>query len=594
MALTKKGQGFLIGLGVLALIAGKIVWDKLHPKKAKNVQVKTKATSLPPLAYDKNSNAPFHAVPDFGNQAVVETPQIRGHLMEWYAQSGLLYAVGGKFTTVGSICEELKVNVVLDVQNSCVKQAEDLYAFADELHSGNPNPTKGAHFTCWMGDGLPSYLVGLNQRLTKDFGAEYQAKAITFAGASAGEDKWLVKNKYAKDARGSLTCTVIRDGDWNICVMKSQLMGWPVNFQDGTYDPTKVNFVAAPNDDYLEAAKFYATGSKVTLKLVKNGKFTGKDTLIQCSGVSTWFPGDLNAVMEKGGLTSIASTKDFGSQMATTMVFITKWAEDNREQVENFIAAIGLGGDQVKSHRSALEYAAKAGKEVFASSMTEEDIVKAYGSYDVTDEDGNVVNVGGSRVFNLADAASYAGIAGGQDKYKIVYNTFGNIDVEAYPEIIPSFIPYEEAVDYSFLRAAYNKYKAKAGNVSKVDFKDATKSNEVVGNTSYSIEFNSNSAVIKPASYSILDKIYAQLNIGDNLFVDIAGHTDNSGSDEVNIPLSKQRANAVLQYFLSKDPTLSDRLDSDGYGSTKPLGDNATDLGRSKNRRVEIKLSRSK
>ena len=594
MALTKQGKIVFLALGIAAVIGGKFAWDAFHPKKAKNVTVKTKATSLPPLAYDKNSNAQFHNLPDFGNFAAVESPQIRGHLMEWYGQSGLLYAVGGKQTTVGSLCEELKVNVALDVQNSCVKQAEDLYAFADELHSGNPNPTKGAHFTCWMGDGVPSYLVGLNKRLKKDFGDEYVAKAITFAGASNGEDKWLVKTKYAKDARGSLTCTVIRDGDWNICVMKSQLMGWPINYQDGTYDPTKINFYPAPNDDYLEAAKFYATGGKVTLKLVKDGKFTGKDTTLSVSGVSTWFPGDLNAVTGKGGLVSIASTKDFGSQMATTMIFITKWAEDNRETVENFIAAIGLGGDQVKSHQSALEYAVKVGKEVFASSMTEEDIIKAYGSYDVTDDDGNVVNVGGSRVFNLADAASYAGVAGGQDKYKIVYNTFGQIDIEAYPEIIPEIIPYDEAVDYSFLRAAYNKYKAKAGNVSKVDFKEATKSNEVVGNTSYSIEFTSGSATIKPSSYAILDKVYAQLNIGDNLFVDIAGHTDNSGSDEVNIPLSKQRARAVLQYFLSKDPTLSDRLDSDGYGSTRPILDNSTELGRSKNRRVEIKLSRSK
>lgn len=400
------------------------------------------------------------------------------------------------------------------------------------------------------------------------------------------------KKKYEKDARGSLTCTVLRDGDWNICVMKSQLMGWKINFQDGTYDPTKVNFIAAPNDDYLEAAKFYTSGQKTKLKLIKDGKITDKDTLIACSGVSTWFPGDLNAITQKGGLVSVASTKDFGSQMASSMIFISKWANDNKEQVTNLIAAIGLGGDQVKSHKEALEYAVKVGKEVFASSMTEEDIIKAYSSYDVQDEDGNTVNVGGSRVFNLADAANYTGITGGQDKYKIVYNTFGNIDVEAYPEIIPSFISYEEATDYSFLRAAFNKYKSKAGNISKVDFKDVTKTNDLVGDAAYSIEFKTGSAVINPVSYPVLDKILAQLNIADNLFVDVEGHTDNTGSEDINAPLSRERANAIRKYLISKDDDLSDRIVASGHGSKKPIADNETELGKSKNRRVEIKLSR--
>lgn len=592
--ITGKGMVILGVLAAAALWGGKTAYDKFNPKKAKSVEVKTKATGLPPLAYDKNANAPFHKLPDYGNFVDVGTPAIRGHVMEWYTQLGMMNAVGGKQVSSGSICEELKVNLQLDVQNSCSKQAEDLYAFADELHAGNPQPTKGAHFTVWMGDAGPAYLAGLNARLTKDFGPEYRAEVVTFMGASAGEDKWLLKKKYATNARGSLTVTVIRDGDWNICVMKSQLMGWPINFTDGTYDPDKVNFIPAPNDDYLEAAKFYASGQKVTLKLVRNGKYTGKDTSIASSGVSTWFPGDLNAVQQKGGLVVCGSTKDFGSQMPAAVIMIKKWADDNHELVENFIAAVGMGGDQVKSHQEALEFGAKVGKDVFASTMEETDIVRAYGTYDVTDEDGNVVNVGGSRVFNLADAASFAGVAGGQDKYKIVYNTFGNVDVEAYPEIIPSFPAYEEATDWTFLRAAYNKYKSKAGNVSTVDFTKATKTGDVVGDASYSIEFNTGSAVIKPISYPILDKVLAQINIADNSFVDIAGHTDNTGSDQQNIPLSKQRAEAVRQYLLQKDGSLEARLSANGFGSTKPVADNSTEAGKARNRRVEVKLSRTK
>lgn len=593
MALTKKGKGVVAVLVITLLVGGKWAYNKFVPKSAKDVVVTTKATSLPPLAYDKNANAPYRELPEFNDVVDVPSPEIRGHLMEWYSQLGQLYAVGGRRTSKGSIAAELGLNISLDVQNSCTKQAEDLYAFAEDLSKGNPNPSKGAHYIAWMGDGVPNYLAGLNDRLKKDFGDDYVAQVMMFGGASAGEDKWLVKKKYAKDARGSLTVTVIRDGDWNICVMKSQLMGWPVNYQEGTYDPEKVNFVPAPNDDYLEATKFYVANQKVKLKLIKDGKVTTKDTLVQVTGVSTWFPGDLNAVVERGGLVNMASTKDFGSQMPNAIIFIKKWAEDNAELMEKFCAMVGMGGDQVKSHEAALGFAARVGKEVFQSTASEEDIVRAYKSYDVTDDDGNVVNVGGSRVFNLADAANYAGIAGGTDKYKSVYNTFGSICVEAYPEVLSSYPAYEEGANYTFLRAAFNKYKSKAGNVSKVDFKTVTKTSEVVGDASYAIEFATGSAQIKPSSYKVLDKIYDQLMIADNLFVDIEGHTDNTGSEDINNVLSAERAQSVLNYLTSKNGELADRMKSRGFGQSKPIADNSTESGRSKNRRVEIKLTRS-
>src|SRR6478735_4018356 len=185
--LTNGAKIVLLVLVAGLIIGGKFAYDKFVPKTAKEVVVKTKATSLPPLAYDRNANAVYREVPDFNNFSDIAAPEIRGHIMEWYSQLGLLYAVGGTRTSKGSIAEELGVNIALDVQNNCGKQAEDLYAFAEELSKGNPNPSKGAHFIAWMGDGVPNYFSGLNARLKKDFGDEYVAKVITFGGASAGE-----------------------------------------------------------------------------------------------------------------------------------------------------------------------------------------------------------------------------------------------------------------------------------------------------------------------------------------------------------------------------------------------------------------------
>jgi len=447
-----------------------------------------------------------------------------------------------------------------------------------------------------MGDGGPAYLAGLNERIIKDFGPEYVAEVVTFTGASFGEDKWMLKSKYLKDARGSLTATVILDGDFNIAVIKSQLMGWPLNYASGTYDRAKVNFVDAPNGDYIEAGKMYLTGAKVTLKIVENGKYTGKDTTMSVSGVASWFPVDQQLVQGKGGLMTVASTKDFGAQMACAIVMIKKWADDNRPLVEKMIEAFGKAGDQIKSHDESLKFASMVSEVVFADKeKSADDWYNAYKSFDLTDDDGNVVNIGGSRAFSLADAATYVGITGGSDKYKQIYTTFGSIDMEAYPERVSKVYDYAIVTDWSFLRAVYNRNKSAGteGSISKVDFTSAQKGS-VVGDASYSIQFNTGSAVIKPESYQVLDKIVGQLNVADNTFVEIGGHTDDVGDFAINLTLSEKRAQSVKDYLTAKDPDLnsSKRMNSKGYGETLPIPGSAPSDGR--NRRVEIKLFKAK
>lgn len=589
------GKAFLAVCLVAIIWLGSWGYQKLFPEKVKKAEIKTKATSLPPLAYDKASNAVFRPIPSLNEPADVQAPEMRGAIMAWNAFTGASYSVGGTSSATGSIAQELGLNIRMSVQNSCSKQGEELYAFAQELHEGNPNPTKGVHFINWMGDGVGNYITGLNARLVKDFGNEFRARVVTFAGVSFGEDKWLVKPKYAKNAIGSLTATVVRDGDWNISVIKSQLMGWPLNHNLGTYDRTKVNFVAAPNDEYVEAGRMYISGEKVTLKIIENGKYTGRDTTMAVNGVSSWFPVDQQVVEQKGGLLNIASTKDFGAQMGCAIIMIDKWAQDNRALVEKMVEAFGRGGDQVKSHDQALRFGAEVNEILFADKEKNADAwYNAYKSFDMTDEDGNTVNIGGSRVFNIADAAAYTGVAGGSDTYKRIYNTFSAICVEAYPEVLPSYDEYSTVVDWSYLKAVYNKTKSQglAGNVSKVDFK-SSKKGDVIGDASYSIQFSLGSDQIKPESFATLEKVIGQLAAADGAFIEISGHTDISGDDAVNMELSRRRAASVLNYLVSKgEGGLAERASSKGYGETSPLpGVSPSDA---KNRRVEIKVFRSK
>jgi outer membrane protein OmpA-like peptidoglycan-associated protein len=101
--------------------------------------------------------------------------------------------------------------------------------------------------------------------------------------------------------------------------------------------------------------------------------------------------------------------------------------------------------------------------------------------------------------------------------------------------------------------------------------------------------FKKGSAVLPTAGKSELDKVVNYLKANEGFDVMIEGHTDNSGSDKINIPLSKQRAETVKKYLV-KNGIPSNRLFSTGLGSAMPLQENETAEGRNRNRRIEIKL----
>lgn len=111
----------------------------------------------------------------------------------------------------------------------------------------------------------------------------------------------------------------------------------------------------------------------------------------------------------------------------------------------------------------------------------------------------------------------------------------------------------------------------------------------VIGIKSYEIVFKTGSAILLAKGKPILDTVVAYLKRNSDVEVTIDGHTDNTGSDKVNIPLSVKRAEATKKYLVSKGIN-ADRLVTAGFGSTQPVADNKTAEGRQKNRRIEIKI----
>ncbi len=103
------------------------------------------------------------------------------------------------------------------------------------------------------------------------------------------------------------------------------------------------------------------------------------------------------------------------------------------------------------------------------------------------------------------------------------------------------------------------------------------------------IQFASSSAEIKGTSFDKLDVILGIMKEYPEARFTIYGYTDNTGPEDFNHQLSKDRANAVKDYFVSKGIE-SNRFEAGGYGEKNPIAPNDTPEGRKENRRVEIKL----
>lgn len=92
---------------------------------------------------------------------------------------------------------------------------------------------------------------------------------------------------------------------------------------------------------------------------------------------------------------------------------------------------------------------------------------------------------------------------------------------------------------------------------------------------------------IKPNLSPILERFATTLNQNPVTTVNIIGHTDSSGSDAINQPLSVNRASATRDYLVARG-VAANRIGIDGRGAREPVGDNSTVAGRAMNRRIEI------
>lgn len=561
--------------------------------------VEVNSVVLPDAPKDvQGGNVAFAGLPTDA-LATVNSARMTFEIMAWNSQMGLNLANGGPQTTQGSLMEKNNVNLTIKRQDDCNQMAANLIKFAND-YKNNPSTAVGTNFVAIMGDGAAAFLAGVNNELSK-LGDEYIAQIIYSCGKSNGEDAFLASPEVKLNpqaARGMVCSAFLRDGDWNIVIKWCSDNGIPVNTDEKTYDPQAMNFVAA--NYFIDAAQKYISGYSEERAVVKRDEKTGKTVKtgekkkITVNCTTTWTPGDVMVAETKGGLVRIVSTKEYSSQMPNVIIGIKKYMQDNRKNVENMIKAIADAGDQIKTYPEALN---KAG-EVSAKIYNEKDgayWVKYYRGVTQSDAQGNLVALGGSKVFNLSDNLELYGVGNNKTNvYASVYKVFGDIVSSIYPEYVKTYPEISSVLDLSYML----NVKSRSTNLvsaDKITYNNTGTLSETIAKRAWSIEFETGSANFTPQALSTLENLNDQLNIASGLQVEIFGHTDNVGVPSSNMSLSEERAQAVKRWLQNKSSSNypeSRFAKVQGRGQLEPVADNGSASGRAKNRRVEIVMGR--
>jgi OmpA-OmpF porin, OOP family len=513
----------------------------------------------------------------------------------WNAQSGIIVANGGPKTTKGSLMEKNGLNVELIRQDWLTELRNLQMKFVDEFDKGNNFPKEGAAGIMIMGDGVPFYISSAQQAIDDKYGkGKYTLQVVGAVGLSYGEDKLIGPPSWKmnpQSMKGALISTVVGDGDWVVAVNYAFANNIKVNPDPTTYDAEAVNFIACANDDYIEASKDLIKSQKegftVPLKEVKDGKLTGKTINKKVDGCATWTPGDKMVFDELTGFTDVVSTKEFNNQMATAVITVKQWAEKNKDMVLNLLKSSYQSSNQMKQYDSWKKKAA----ETVAETFKQENGDYWYNMFkgQKGEKNGISYNMGGSRVFNLADANQYFGITDGTNRYKAVYDQVSKYLKELNPagfnQNVKRIVPYEEAVNLSFLKQIEN---IDAGKADVADY--SKKATQQVASGEWQINFDVGRASLRPEGKDVLDQVYNLLVQAETSKLELFGHTDNTGTKEGNYSLSRARAEAVKSYLIQKGIPASRFQKIEGLGQDEPATDNNSEAGKARNRRVAINL----
>jgi len=282
-----------------------------------------------------------------------------------------------------------------------------------------------------------------------------------------------------------------------------------------------------------------------------------------------WDPDMSDAVTKRPGSKKIYDTRIANRLIADILVVSDRFAANNAQTLEKF-AQGWLEGVQFIQSQPSRAYT----------------LIGTIKDFNMPTDLAKTM-LEGVRLADYADNQSFFGTAGADSDYANVFKMAQDMYREL--RLIKHTYDIESSVDRRYVAALSGKFSSTPSE-APITYKEPPKGATPIATQRRSIYFEANSSKMGLDSRAVVDEIGDFMRAYENTVVDIEGNTDSTGSRELNMSLSKQRADTVKSYLVEKYHFPPERMRTMGNGPDKPLDTNATPDGREKNRRTDIKV----
>ena len=281
-----------------------------------------------------------------------------------------------------------------------------------------------------------------------------------------------------------------------------------------------------------------------------------------------WDPDMTDAVGKRPGAKKIYDTRIANRLIADILVVSDRFSANSPQTLRNFLEGWMEGVEFIRQ-QPARAYTLIGTIKDF---NMPEDLAKSM--------------LGGVRLSDYADNKAFFGSGAGSD-----YNNVMGMAQDMYRELrlVKGVPDIEGSVDRRYIAAMEGKFSSQSTE-TPIEYKAPPKGATPIATQRRSIYFETNSASLSPDSRAVVEEIGGFMRAYENTVVDIDGNSDSTGARELNLTLSKQRADAVKNYLMTKYGYPASRMRTAGNGPDKPIETNDTAEGREKNRRTDIKV----
>lgn len=298
----------------------------------------------------------------------------------------------------------------------------------------------------------------------------------------------------------------------------------------------------------------------------------------QVDAAVVWSPDDIGCVEAVPGARVLESTKSASHIIADVFVAKKDYVAENKVMLNQLYEGWMKGAAEINLNDNNKKKAAKILAENF-SGFSQEDSYQAINNVRLTTHGDNINFFGLNR--------EYKGVTGSSlyTRMTEVYKGLGIIEGR-----VPGWrnISYPQLVEGANLQGVSHAAED-APKFKKATAADAAK--EAIASKAVSITFRTGEFQLDENSKYIIDKEFVGIaQAFGNSRIRIEGNTDNTGSRQLNIDLSKKRAQAVADYLITEHKMPRNRLIVVGNGPDQPLASNDTENGRAKNRRTDFEL----